>query len=329
MIFKSSAQINSRINTFNSQDSIIVKDQYFTSLTDKLLIKLTSNYKYTTLEIVNTDIDKIAKLYPNGNFAFGMDVGYKWFGLGVAFGLPSSEEARSNKGNTTRFDIQLNLYSKKVSVDASLQRYKGFYIDNPDNFTDWDSPVFPQLPDMRNYFIGVSAYYIVNHKKFSYRAAYVRNEIQNKSAGSILVGSFFNFDEAFTGDQFIPSSLPSDAQESFPIDFFSSTSYGLAIGYTYSLVIKKKGFINLSLVPGVGIKDIKTRLNNVLVASKHGFTTRVTYKLALGYEHRSFLLGFTHSGNQGNIKINKFEFIPRTGNLKFFIAKRFDIKKKK
>ena len=94
-------------------------------------------------------------------------------------------------------------------------------------------------------------------------------------------------------------------------------------------MIKKKGFINLSLVPGVGIKDIKTRLNNVLVASKHGFTTRVTYKLALGYEHRSFLLGFTHSGNQGNIKINKFEFIPRTGNLKFFIAKRFDIKKKK
>ena len=80
-----------------------------------------------------------------------------------------------------RFDVQLSMYSKRVVVDALYQKYKGFHVKNPGDFTNWDSTaILPQLPDMENYSLGASAYYILNYKKFSYRAAYVRNEIQNK-----------------------------------------------------------------------------------------------------------------------------------------------------
>ena len=116
----------------------------------------------------------------------GLAFNYKWFGLGVSYALPSGAHSDSIKGKTTKFDLQLNIYNKKFVVDALYQKYKGFYLANPEAFSNWDSTnIFPQLPDMKNHSFGASAYYILNHKKFSYRAAYVRNAVQNKSAGSL------------------------------------------------------------------------------------------------------------------------------------------------
>ncbi len=322
------SQLDANVTIKADESSSATKNEYYTDLTDKLLVKYTNSVKYTKLDIVNRNTNKKVELHPAGSLDLGMEIGYKWFGLGLSYGLPSSAESDSIKGETKRFDIQFNIYSKKVVVDALYQRYKGFYVNNPENFTDWSPSILPQLPNMENYSLGASAYYILNHKKFSYRAAYVRNEIQNKSAGSLLFGPFFNFDEAYTDDQFIPRVLPLAVQDSFAIDFFSSTSYGLAIGYTYSFVIKKKVFMNFSMVPGIGVKDLKTSLNGVAKATRSGVAARITYRLAMGYEQRSFLLGLTLYGTQGSIVIDNFEFSPGAGKLKLFVAKRFDLKKK-
>ena len=123
--------------------------------------------------------------------------------------------------------------------------------------------------------------------------------------------------------------MPIAVQDTFDIDFFSSTSYGLAVGYTYSVVIAKKVFMNFSIVPGIGVKDLKTSLNGISRASKKGATARVTYRFAFGYEHRAFLLGLTVCGTQGNIVIDNFDFSPGGGMLKLFVAKRFNVMKKK
>ena len=43
----------------------------------------------------------------------------------------------------TRFDFQLNIYSKKFVIDAFAQQYNGFYVDKPNDLTTWSSPNFP------------------------------------------------------------------------------------------------------------------------------------------------------------------------------------------
>jgi hypothetical protein len=185
------------------------------------------------------------------------------------------------------------------------------------------------MPEMETFSLGASAYYIVNHKKFSYRSAYVRNVVQNRSRGSLLVGPFLNIDAASTPSGFVPKEMPAEVKDTFDINFYSSTSYGLAVGYTYSVVIMKKFFTNFSIVPGVGVKDLKTSLNGVERVTKRGAAGRVTLRFAMGYEHRWFLLGLTLYGNTGSIVIDNFQFSPGAGMLKLFVAKRFDVVKKK
>ncbi len=324
------AQVDASVNISSNKDSSKVENKYYTDLTNKLLLKFTNNIKYTGLQITNKNTKKTVKLAPAGGLDLGFGFNYKWLGLGFTYGLPTGVQSDSTKGKTKKFDLQLNIYSKRVVVDALYQKYRGFHMANPGDFANWDSTtVFPQLPDMENYSIGASAYYIFNHKRFSYRAAYVRNEVQNKSAGSLLVGPFFNADAATTNDGFVSSDLPLEVQDTFDISSFSSISYGLAVGYTYSLVIKKKIFMNFSLVPGIGVKDLKTSMQGVERASKQGVAARVTYRFAMGYEHRWFLLGLTVYSTQGNVEIDNFQFKPGAGILKLFVAKRFDFKWKK
>ncbi len=87
--------------------------------------------------------------------------------------------------------------------------------------------------------------------------------------------------------------------------------------------------MNFSIVPGIGVKDLRTSLMGVERASKQGVAVRMTYRFAMGYEHRWFLLGLTMYSTQGNIEIDNYQFKPGAGILKLFVAKRFDFKKKK
>jgi len=331
------SQVNAEVNVFPNKDTASSENTYYTSHTDKLLLKFMNAIKMTKLDIMNTNDRKSLNLAPAGTLDLGLAVNHKWLGLGFTMGLPSGEQSDSTKGKTKRFDMQLSIYSKWFVIDGFYQKYKGFHLANPGAFTTSDttlgandfanSAILPQLPNMETFNLGVSGYYILNYKKFSYRAAYVRNETQNKSAGSLLFGPFLNMDGASTDNGFVPDSLPSTVRDSFDIDFYRSTSYGLAVGYTYSVVIAKKVFMNFSMIPGVGIKDLKTRLNGKERASKQGATARFAYRFAAGYEHKSFLIGLTVQGSIGAIRIDNYEFSPGTSMINLYVGKRFDLQK--
>jgi hypothetical protein len=334
------AQLDATINVNSKKDSTTKENPYYTSHTDKFLLKFMNAFKYTKLDVKNTNDQKSLKLQPAGNLDLGLAFNYKWLGFGFTVGLPSSEEADLTKGKTKRFDMQLSIYSKWVVVDAFYQKYRGFHLTNAADFRVEEdstsslgvnnfanSAILPQLPNMNSFSFGASAYYILNHKRLSYRAAYVRNETQNRSAGSLLFGPFLSIDGASTKNGFVPDILPSTVKDSFDISFYRSTTYGLALGYTYSVVIAKKVFMNFSMIPGIGIKDIKTELNGIERASKKGATVRFAYRFAAGYEHKSFLIGLILQGSVGTIPIDNFEFSPGVGLLNLYLGKRFDLKK--
>lgn len=331
-------QVDATLNIgSNKKDSIVTENLYYTSHTDKFLLKFMNAIKYTKLDIKNTNNNQSLKLNPSGSLDLGLAFNYKWLGLGFTVGLPSGEVSDSTKGKTKRFDTQLSIYSKRFVIDAFYQKYKGFHMTNASEFTVSDttkgandfatSAILPQLPNMNSFSFGASAYYILNHKKLSYRAAYVRNETQNRSAGSLLFGPFLSIDGASTENGFVPDSLPLSVKDSFDISFYRSTSYGLAIGYTYSVVISKNIYMNFSMIPGLGIKDIKTELNGVERNSKKGATIRFAYRFAAGYEHKSFLLGLIFQGSVGSIPIDNFQFSPGLGMINLYVGKRFDLQK--
>ncbi|MCB0409067.1 MAG: DUF4421 family protein [Flavobacteriales bacterium] len=321
------------LTTFSKNDSL----EYYTDYSNQLLLKLGTVIKANKLEIENTNSNQVAKFSPVGRTSLGVAFNYKWLGLGVAFGLPSASDSKYKYGETKRLDAQLNIYSKKFGIDVIFQNYNGYYLENPKALAIWDKDYFPQLPKMQSASLGVGGYYFFNNKKFSYKAAYVRNVVQNKSAGSFLLGGYYSLDYAGfeegaynqdTITSFIPKELPLELRDSFDIKAFASSTYGLSFGYTYTLVMKR-WFINISLAPGFGAKNLRLFNSKGENLSKSGTVSRITLRTALGYNGDKFQIGFTLYSRTANITFENYDIIPSTSNARFFVAKRFNVKRKK
>ena len=309
------------------------EEERYIDYSNQLLLKVMTVVKQNTQEIVNTSNEQTLQLSPYGITSLGFGFNYKWLGLGIAFGLPASAADQERYGKTKRFDFQLNIYSKKFVVDAFAQQYKGFHIANPNALTVWDSLNFPQRDSMQTFSLGVGGFYVFNHKKLSYKAAYVRNAVQKKSAGSFLLGGFYNIDYAgFDGNykySFVPSYFPQEVQDTFNIDAYVSRSMGISFGYTYTVVFFKHFFANLSLIPGVGIKNLEVHKRGVGNVVERGGAARFNGRLAIGYDSKHFMIGLTSFTTTGTLEFENFEIKPSTSNVRFFIAKRFNVSRKK
>lgn len=328
--FSVSAQSQIELDA-NSVDSTVDKG-YYIDYSDQLLLKVMSVVKSNKQEIINTNNKQSIKLSPHGMASLGFGFNYKWLGLGITFGIPASAQNEKIYGKTSRFDFQLNIYSKKFVVDAFAQQYNGLYIENPSELTIWNQNEFPQRDSMQTNSVGVAGFYVFNNKKLSYKAAYVRNAVQKKSAGSFLLGGYYNidyagFDQGATSF-FVPNDFPQEVKDTFTVNTYQSINTGITFGYTYTFVFWKHWFINLTFMPGVGVQNL-TVYNNGIKEIKKGAASRVGGRVALGFESKHFSVGFTSYGTTGNFEYNQYEIKPSTNNVRFFIAKRFNAKKKK
>jgi hypothetical protein len=326
-----SSTLNAQVELHTTiKDTSKTSDSYI-DYSDQLLIKVMSVAKSNNLQLLNKNDGSSIMLKPYGISSLGFGFNYKWLGLGIAFGMPASPEDEKTYGKTKRFDFQLNVYSKKFVVDAFAQRYKGFYVENASELINWEETSFPKHESMKTFAMGVGGYYVFNHDKLSYKAAYVRNSVQKKSAGSFLLGGFYNIDHGgFDGEEnssFVPNYFPIEIQDSLPIDEYTSRSAGVSFGYTYTLVFLKRCFINISLIPGIGVKSLHVTKEGEKIKETTG-VGRFNGRLALGYEGKHFLLGITTNTVTGNLEFEDYDIKPTTTNAKFFIAKRFSIKKK-
>ena len=96
----------------------------------------------------------------------------------------------------------------------------------------------------------------------------------------------------------------------------------------YTWMISKSFFLNASLIPGFGYKDI--RINTV---SGEGDIERKPHaqllvRGAFGYENKYFYLGLTGMTLIRNIQYKDYEINLATEQVRFFIGKRFRINKK-
>ncbi len=306
-------------NSTHAQDSTYIKDY-----SNKLLLRVYTITKFNSLSIENKAQDLELILLPNGNTNLGLGFNYKKIGLGIAFGLPPSDENQRKYGKTQRLDLQGSMYNRKIGADGFFQAYKGYYNSNPEDFVDWTSDFFPQIGNMKILSAGVIGFYLFNAHKYSYRAAFVRDEIQTKSAGSFLLGVFGNYDEATTDNGFVPSEFPDEVSKGFNIKAFSNVALGVSVGYAYNLVVKDKFVLGAAVIPGFGYQHVSTRNLENKVESNDQPAAQILNRLALGYEHRLFFINLTGSLNYRTIDLKPYDFNLSTGQLRFIIGKRFN-----
>jgi len=296
-------------------------------LSDKLGIYTYSITKQNHYKFKDLSTNKKLKLSPNGQTSLGLGFNYKWLKLGAAFGIPFLDQDANKYGETKRFDFQLNLFMRALGIDSYYQKYRGFYLNNLEDYIDSVYNKKPYLSDMETVAFGLSAYYFFNNKKFAYQAAYIRNKIQKKSAGALIIGGFFNLNYAYSPNGFVPTELPDSIRDNYPLRGFETNVMGLSIGYTYTLVLSKLFFINASFVPGVGLRFseiIKKYKTDIL---EPVFTGSATLRFSLGYEGKYLYSGVKSITLMNSYNYNTIEISSATGNIQFYIGKRFDLRK--
>lgn len=316
---------------FPQQDTTVISNDsahvYYSDQSDLLALRLYLLLKFNTIDISQNN--KHFVLAPNSPLSIGVGFNFKGLGLALGIGLPRSAKSINRYGSTSRLDIQMSIYSRLIGGDAYLQLYKGYYNANPEDFMPWNEDYYPKIPDMQSISFGANIYYVFNHKKFSNKAAYSRTQIQQKSAGSVVLGYFLNYDEVDSPNGFIPAEFPDTIGNDFDIKSFRYFATGLSVGYMYTWVISKSFFMNAALIPGFGMKDIKLTDSEGESGVEQHPHAQLLVRGALGYENKHFYAGLTGMALIRNIKYKDYEINLATEQVRFFIGKRFGVGKKK
>lgn len=124
---------------------------------------------------------------PLPTFKLGPYLGWRWVFLGYTFDLKNI-----NSGDK-RTELDLSIYSSQLGVDLFYRKTGNDYKISKAQL-DSEGKVNTRTLNGTNYdginvsIKGFNMYYIFNHKRFSYPAAFSQSTIQRKSCGSALCG---------------------------------------------------------------------------------------------------------------------------------------------
>ncbi|MFN8258816.1 MAG: DUF4421 family protein [Bacteroidales bacterium] len=320
--------VYSQLSDIESSNISSIDAQYIKSHTNKLGIYIFTSRKYRTYGFKNNENDVKLRFEPNGQTNLGLGFNYKWLNLGVAASFDFMNKDNNVYGNTDRLDGQINAFGRKVGLSAHYQNYKGFHLSNSQDFFDSDTILFPYFSDMQSVSYGISFFYFSNNQRFSYKAAYIRNEVQLKSAGGFVLGAYFDLDHLKREDGFVPPQLPDSLKQYFQLKGFTTHVAGLSFGYAYTLVFLKHFFINLSCVPGIGLRSLSVDYFDKQRSAEPGFTGSLSLRSTLAYEGKHFYCGFTsHSGFE-SFKYESIDISTNRGQIRFYAGKRFKLNNK-
>jgi len=313
-----------------------VDTNYIESYIYDLTTRIYQSVKYTRYRIYDGNLKKSLIFDPNRRLIVG--VGFTHGPLSINIGVPApwinSNRDEDTYGTTDYLDLQSHIYLRKFTIDFYLQTFKGYYISNPDQFIEgWqEGDNYPLRPDMHLKSFALSIQYFKNGSRYSYKAIFNQNEWQKKSAGSLILAGGFNYVVTNADSALIPDNLIYD-------DFFQNQNFnrsqifsvGPSIGYAHTFVIFKHIFFAASWHGGITAGYTNLTYDTGNEKGKTGFTWNFhsNLRLGTGYNGRKWYFGFSYLNhavrNKAPVEKGWLQF--DTGNFRFYIVRRFTLKK--
>jgi len=305
----------------------ISSSPYYDDYSNKFALFLYAKQKYNSFSIYDPISTKVLYYTPNEQLNMGFGFHYKWLGIGIAMNFGFINHDDDIYGKTKRLDWQTNVYMNKAVFDFYFQYYENFYIDDPKNtFTGWtggDKPYVRQ--DVASGTLGLSGLYVFNHKKFSYKAAFVQTAVQKKSSGSFLLGGKVFIQGVGADSSLFPAN--SDFDSLPQLQKHSAFYFGLISAYAYSFTIKKYFFISLSLSATVQAGKVYNELENKNLYVEWVPVIHLQPRIAIGYNKPKWYAGFSFvrdSHYEVSQKDNDLEFSFHSGNFRLYAGMRFN-----
>lgn len=159
---------------------------------------------------------------------------FDYYDLALEFALNPASLSGRNKD----FELNLNLYSTRFSLEASYQNAKTLAGDIRRD----DNTLTVEKGWLHTNILNLAAYYTFNYRHFSYDAPFYQLYRQKRSAGSWLAGFSYQGGKLNT-----TSDLPEDRSDVA----ISANHFGVGGGYAYNLVAGRHWLLHASATPSL------------------------------------------------------------------------------
>ncbi len=309
-------------------------DRYISDKTGDLLLRVYGSNKFSELTLGDYHYKERLVYRPNTNYNVGVGFNYRWLGINLGFKAPGFNNDDDQRGKSKWLDLQAYIYMRKLNIDFYGQSFEGYYLANDD--------LLQHEPVGRDYFLrndiqtrnlGANVEYLFNGKKFSYRAVYLQNERQLKSAGSFIVGAGLHYHHTRADSSLIPNKDLIYAAYGAGQDYNRSGIASLTVngGYAHTLIIAKNFFLTGSAVLGAGVNHA-TLKNEATAFDQNTFGVQLNAigRLGAGYNSDRFYAGIYYVTNYeaSNLSSQGRYQVYQTGLLRVAVARRFTAPKR-
>ena len=177
----------------------------------------------------------ISKADLNTNFKTTVSIGASYRGLSAALAINPAKM----KGAYKDYEFNIAYYSSRLSLDASYHRSTTLSGD----LERGDYSGHLGADGVKLKMANLAAYYVFNHRRFSYPAAFTQSYIQRRSAGSWLAGISYQGGSIETTDE-LKERTPNAPEIKIHIGLL-----GIGGGYGYNWVLGKKWLLHFSMLP--------------------------------------------------------------------------------
>jgi len=297
-----------------------------------LILRVYASQKYSSQTITDHGEKMSLDYRPSNGYVVGLGFNYKFLGVNIGTIFPFAQPDNNRYGKTKYLDFQSHLYLRFLTVDFYTGYYKGMYLANSASVLN--TP--PQMNDLYTrgdisiYSGGFGVYANLNPTKYSVRAPFLQNEWQKKSAGQPMLGFELYWVSSTADSSFVPSLLKNkNFFDGINFDKWRFYSVNLTGGYAYTLVIFKRFFVMASLNGSLGIGEYQ--LSPVSGSRMISIYPNISLnqKFGMGYHFERIFVGMSFANFQyftpTPIEMTYIRW--QTGNLRFNIAYRIDLKK--
>jgi hypothetical protein len=266
----------------------------------------------------------------NDQLLFGVGYTYSFLTLNLSLKLPFLNGDDEQYGESRILDLQTHNIFRNMIVDLYLQWNRGFYLaDPPDPLgSPGSGNGYPVRGDLRTTLVGINIQRLFNSERYSYKASFVQNEIQKRSAGSPLLGVEAYWMLGMADSLIIPGYLQ---QREFAHggDFNQADLFNLGLngGYAYTLVIRRRFYISLSTVIGLAAGSCVLNYTATSDLTSSGLTGGINNhnRVSMGYNKNDFYIGVSwvqfNMGNTCGYRKGWFRY--SSGNIRINVVRRF------
>ena len=274
-------------------------------------------------------------LSPQPGIKLGPYVGWRWVFLGYTMDLK-----HINNGNKKK-EFALSLYSSQIGIDLFYRKtgtdYKisRMWLDSGHHINT--APLHGVDYDGINVGIkGFNIYYIFNHKRFSYPAAFSQSTIQRRSCGSALCGIGYtkhtlsiDWEKLYdiVSTRLGPEIAEIHMDKELKLNKVRYTDVSVSGGYAYNWVFAHNWLAAASLSAALGYKSTTSDANHDKFTFKdfsfHNFNIDGVGRFGIVWNNMRWYFGANAIVHTYNYRKSKFYTNSLFGSVNIYIGINF------